>query len=377
MNKLGAIIRRIIANAKEKQRGILEPVELLKQDLAIEPDLQNFIGFIFESVSRLGGDVFASTIVLLDLMKSLRDAGAATGHPLPVSLVLQGRHLLAQWGEQKSVRILDFARLPHQKDVAQLQQLLQNSTALTDPEILLQRNAQMVRHLNEVRARTEKEIESLHQAVEKRQNELHESMRQAETDPLTGLLNRRAFDERLDRAFHHTMRQKKAALSLVLFDLDHFKEINDEFGHQFGDTYLNKMAHILRSVIREDVDFAFRFGGDEFAMVIFADYPLACDKAQQVLQLMDNKVSIGITAINPDTPDGLSLETFFHRADSALYEAKHRGRGRTIVDICMSPESGECLSPCPKMELPNCNRYAEFVGKPISRRCQTAEFTHG
>jgi len=351
-------------------------VELLKQDLAIEPDLQNFIGFVLESVNKLGGDIFASIIVLLDLMQSLRDTGAATGRPMPVKLVLQGHHLLAQWDEQ-SIRIFDFPHLPHQEDVEQLRQHLQNSTALADPDILLQRNAQMMRHLDEIRARTEKEIESLQRAVETRQSELHESMRQAETDPLTGLLNRRAFDDRLGRAFHHTMRQKSSPLSLVLFDLDHFKEINDKFGHQFGDAHLNKMAHILRSVIRENVDFAFRFGGDEFAMVIFADYPLACDKAQQVLQMMHSKVSIGITSIDPNTPDGFSLEAFINRADSALYEAKHRGRGRAMVDICLSPESGACQFTCPKMEPPNCNRFVEFVGDLIPRCSRTAESAHG
>jgi two-component system cell cycle response regulator len=328
----------------------LESVELLKQDLAIEPDLQNFIGFVLESVSRLGGDIFAATIVLLNLMQNLRDAGAAKGNLMPVSLVLQGHHLLTLWGGQ-SAKIMDFACLPHQEEVAQLRLYLQNSTALTAPDILLLRNAQMARHLDEVRARTEKEIESLQQAVEKRQSELHESMRQAETDPLTSLLNRRAFDDRLARAFHHTMRQKNAPLSLALFDLDHFKEINDKFGHQFGDAHLNKMAHILRNVIREDVDFAFRFGGDEFAMVIFADYPLACDKARQVLQLMDNKVSIGITAIGPETPDSLTLEEFFRRADSALYEAKNQGRGRAVVDVCHLANNVDCLSPCPKVTV--------------------------
>lgn len=354
----------------------MESVELLKLDLAIEPDLQNFIGFVLESVSKLEGDAFASTLVLLELMQSLRNAGAATGRAMPVSLVLQGHHLLVYWGENHA-RVADFARLPHQEAVAQLRLHLQNSTAMADPDILLQRNAEMVRRLDEVRIRTEKEIEALQQAVEKRQNELHESMRQAETDPLTGLLNRRAFDARLDRAFHHTMRQKNAPLSLVLFDLDHFKEINDEFGHQFGDAHLNKMAHILRSVIREDVDFAFRFGGDEFAMVIFADYPLACDKARQVLQLMDSKVSVGITAINPITPDGLSLEEFIRRADSALYEAKHRGRGRAIVDICLSSDSSDCVFPCPKMEPPNANRFVEFVGEPIAPCPPTMETVNG
>ena len=326
----------------------MEPVELLRQDLAIEPDLQSFIDFVLECVDRLGGNVFAATAVLLNLMQSLRDSGAAKGRPMQASLVLQGRYLLAQWGERQSLRILSLAQLPQREDIMRLQLHLQHSTALTDPGILLQRNAQMERHLYEVRARTEKEIAALQQSVEKRQNELHESMRQAETDPLTGLFNRRAFDDRLARAFHHTMRQKNAPLSLVLFDLDHFKEINDQFGHQFGDAYLNKMAHILRSVIREDVDFAFRFGGDEFAMVIFADYPLAGDKAQQVLQMMDCTVSIGITAINSETPETLTVEEFFRRADSALYEAKHRGRGRAVIDICDKANNLDCQLPSPE-----------------------------
>jgi len=351
-------------------------VELFKQDLAIEPDLLNFMGFVLESVHRLGGNPFAATIALLNLMQSLRDAGVAKGSHLQVSLVLQGHQLLTQWGEQQSARISYFPLLPQKEELAQLRLYLQNSTALIDPEILLQRNAQMERHLDEVRASTEKEIESLHRAVEKRQKELHESMRQAESDPLTGLLNRRAFDDRLGRAFHHTMRQKSAPLSLVLFDLDHFKQINDEFGHQFGDTYLNKMAHVLRSVIREDVDYAFRFGGDEFAMVIFADYPLACDKAQQVLLLMNKKVSIGVTAINPSSPDGLTLEEFIHRADNALYEAKHRGRGQAIVDICQSPDSSECMLLCPKMAAPNGTRFVEFVGEHIPSCPTKAAFGH-
>ena len=326
----------------------MEPVELLRQNLAIEPDLQNFIGFVLESVNKLGGNSFAASIALLELMQRLREAGAATGYPLPACLLLQGQQLLAQWGGRtERARIASFAQAPKPETVKQLHQHLQNSTAFADPAILLQRNAEMMRHLNETRDRTEKELEALQQALEKRQNELHDSLRLAETDPLTGLLNRRAFDEKLGQAFRHTMRQKNGPLSLALFDLDHFKEVNDEYGHLFGDAYLNKMAHALRCVIREDVDFAFRFGGDEFAMVIFADFPMACEKATQVLNLMDKKVSIGVTAIGPDAPDDLNLQQFIHRADNALYEAKNNGRGRVVVAPCLAPDSSGCTFPCP------------------------------
>ena len=138
------------------------------------------------------------------------------------------------------------------------------------------------------------------------------------------------------------MRQRSSPLSLVLFDLDHFKDINDKYGHQIGDEHLRRMANILRTIIREDVDLAFRFGGDEFAAVIFADYPLACEKSKQVLKGMEYKVSIGIANINQDTEDNLTLEEFIHRADNALYEAKNRGRGQIMSHFCMSQTNQQC-----------------------------------
>ena len=332
-------------------RDSVEPVELLKQNLAIEPDLQNFIGFILESVTRLGGNPFAASIASLDLMKKLRGAGAGTGYPLPASLLLQGKQLVAQWGEgtKSHAQLATLALLPQAEVIEQLRQHLLSSTESADPALLFQRNAAMTRHFNETRARTEKELETLQQTLVKRQTELHESLRQAETDPLTGLLNRRAFDEKLGQAFRHIMRQKVSPLSLIMLDLDHFKEINDHFGHQFGDAYLSKMAHTLTHVIREDVDFAFRIGGDEFAMVLFADYPQACNKATQVLRLMEAKVSIGISTINPSTPDSLTVEEFILHADNALYEAKNSGRGRAVVDLCSTPDSGDCQFPCLKL----------------------------
>jgi len=333
--------------------SFVEPVELLKQNLVIEPDLQNFIGFVLECVNKLGGNLFASSIASLDLMQKLRSAGAATGFPLSASLLLQGHQLRVRWGVRaEHLKITDLAHPPKPDVVAQLRRHLLNSTESADPALLLQRNAEMVRHFDETRARTEKELEALQKALEKRQTELHESLRQAETDPLTGLLNRRAFDEKLGQAFRHTKRQKLAPLSLALFDLDHFKEVNDEFGHQFGDVYLNKMAHALRTAIREDVDFAFRFGGDEFALVLFADYSQACNKARQVLRVMENKVSIGISTINPSTPDSLTVEEFFHHADNALYEAKNTGRGRAVVQLCALSDSSNCQFACPQIANP-------------------------
>lgn len=327
----------------------MEAEEILKQNLAIEPDLQNFIEFVLKSVHKLEGNAFAAAAALVHLLERLRHAGAAIGRPMTVSLVLRDRHLVVQWGKGAEAKVVTLARLPKPELVAELRTFLANSVAMVDPEILLQRNVDMMRHFDETRANAERELEILQQSLKRRQNELTEIMHQAETDALTGLYNRRAFDARLKQVFLHTMRQKSSPVSLLFFDLDHFKEINDQFGHQAGDEHLARMAGALRKVIREDVDFAFRFGGDEFAVVIFADFPHACDKAKQVLGMMDGKVSVGVATINKDTDEDLSIEEFIRRADGALYEAKRRGRGRTIVHPCTSQSNGTCRAPCPEL----------------------------
>lgn len=323
---------------------MLETTELLKQNLVIEPDLQNFIDFALESVDKLGGNTFSAAITTLELIEKLRTSGVAAGNPLPVSLLLQGKQLVAQWGEYDSFKITTLDELPDQEKIDQLRQYLQNSTSATDPNILLQRNAEMERYLEETRLNAEKEMAALQKSLKMRQDELRETTHQAKTDSLTGLLNRRSFDERIKQAFLHTMRQRSSPLSLLFFDLDHFKEINDQYGHQVGDEHLKKMANILCTIIREDVDLAFRYGGDEFAAVIFADYPLACEKAKQVLKAMEKKVSIGIAHINQDTEDSLTLKEFILRADNALYEAKNRGRGQIMSHLCMSQSKQQCNS---------------------------------
>lgn len=325
-------------------------MELLRSNLAIEPDLQNFIQFVLTAVSRLGGNAFAASLAALEMAQALRTAGAATGYPLPASLKLERRALLVAWGENgHQQQIAAFSEAPDPAAVEQLHQYLQQSTAVSDPAQLLRRNAEMERFLNETRARTEQEIEAMQAALEKRQEALSASIRQAETDALTGLLNRRAYDEKLAHAFSRTRRQKTEALSLLLFDLDYFKQVNDEFGHQFGDAYLNKMACAMRAAIREEVDMAFRFGGDEFAIVQFCDETIACRTAMAVLAEMGGKVSIGVATLKPSQAGEIDLADFIKQADDALYEAKRAGRGRVVVSSCVPPGGGGCTFFCPKL----------------------------
>jgi two-component system cell cycle response regulator len=322
----------------------VKSVELLRLNLAIEPDLQRFVCFLMESASCLKGNAFQAAIACVELSRRLRAEGACSGQPFSVSVQMQNHRLLAYWGTE----LFPLVQLSEvdQSEINQLRDYLRKSTESTDSEILIQRNEAMVRHLHETRVHTERELAELEVKLMCRQAELQASIHQAETDPLTGLFNRRAFDSRLDQAFRHTMRQRSAPLSLMMLDLDYFKSINDQHGHQYGDSYLIRMAHILRGAIREDVDCAFRFGGDEFAMMIYSDHINACEKARQVIQQMDGRVSVGISTLDAHTPDELTLENFIHMADTALYDAKHRGRGRAVVGQCNRVDTQVCRTGC-------------------------------
>jgi diguanylate cyclase (GGDEF)-like protein len=325
-------------------------VELLKQNLAIEPDLQNFLHFVLTAVKDLGGNTFVGASATVSLVQRLRADGAASGYPLPARLLLEGTYLKVEWGEVGSEIIVTLKKLPPAQVTATLHHEFQQSTETVDPAILLKRNAEMVRYLDETRARTEKEIVLMQQALAKRQEELRESLRQAETDPLTSLYNRRAFDEKIEVAFRRVLRQGNEELSLVLLDLDFFKQVNDEHGHQFGDAYLNKAAQAMLDAIRCDVDMAFRTGGDEFAMLLFADGAASCKRALEVLKAMNNKVSIGIATISSESRQFEKTADFIRCADDALYQAKRSGRGRVVVSACRREGFVGCAEYCIEFE---------------------------
>jgi len=315
-------------------------IELLQYNLAIEPDLQNFVGFVLSTVQSLGGNAFAATSTTLEIAQGLRAAGAGSGYPLPASLRLHDATLSVHWNDHDERAVVQLTRAPAAEDIDALRHYLRQSTEINDPRLLLQRNAEMTRYLNETRMRTEKEIEEMQQTLSKKQEELSATMRKAETDQLTGLWNRRAYDEKLEQSYKRTLRLKGENLSLILFDLDYFKNINDEFGHQYGDEYLKKMAAAMLSAIRQDVDFAFRFGGDEFALLMFADKYIACARALKVLGMMNNKVSIGIISISAEHNHCSDVQDFIKHADDALYQAKNAGRGRAVLATCDADGSG-------------------------------------
>jgi diguanylate cyclase (GGDEF)-like protein len=159
-------------------------------------------------------------------------------------------------------------------------------------------------------------------------------------DALTRLMNRRAFDLRLEQEIASARREQQP-LTLVLCDIDHFKGYNDALGHVEGDVCLQRMARLLRETCRRPRDCAARYGGEEFALILpGTPRSGAMTFARAVLRTLELTalhhpcspvamhvtLSGGITTCTPD--DATTVEGLLRRADDALYAAKSRGRNR-------------------------------------------------
>jgi diguanylate cyclase (GGDEF)-like protein len=160
---------------------------------------------------------------------------------------------------------------------------------------------------------------------------------EARTDALTGLLNRRGFDERAAVELAHS-RREGTAMALVSFDLDHFKRVNDEWGHDAGDRVLAGFGSLLAAGSR-DVDAVARLGGEEFCVLLpGADRESADTFTERIRgELAAAMTAAGLPAVGVSAgvavaaaPD--SIESLLRQADRALYAAKRAGRGRTVVD---------------------------------------------
>jgi diguanylate cyclase (GGDEF)-like protein len=159
-------------------------------------------------------------------------------------------------------------------------------------------------------------------------------------DPLTGIPNRRFFDVEFKNAWELAL-QTKQPLSVLMFDLDHFKQINDVHGHDYGDTVLVLVARTIRETLRNANDIVARYGGEEFIALLPNQYlsqaiviaERLCEAVRSI-QLppgrgeMEVRIStcIGTASIIPST--GISRTGLLRAADAALYEAKNEGRNR-------------------------------------------------
>lgn len=164
-------------------------------------------------------------------------------------------------------------------------------------------------------------------------------LRNKETDSLTGLLNRQSFDSRLTKLYENFAMENRAddqpcSFTFALLDIDFFKNVNDKYGHVYGDEVLILFSNLMKKAFR-DSDMLFRYGGEEFAILL---HDVNLELADSILNRfrntvaefnfpMENKVttSIGYTEFTNNIP----LSSIIERADKALYYSKEHGRNKT------------------------------------------------
>jgi diguanylate cyclase (GGDEF)-like protein len=193
---------------------------------------------------------------------------------------------------------------------------------------------EVIRDISE-RIRTERELEENTAALLTANEKLS---RLAVTDNLTQLFNRNRLDEILTVEINRFPRRKDSALSLMVIDIDHFKQLNDKYGHLAGDTVLRELAKLLTKEVRSS-DTVARFGGEEF-VIVMPDTGLdgAAHKAEALRRKAQEihfpgldetihvTISIGVAAYFSGTSKEL-----IHAADLAMYEAKESGRNAVVV----------------------------------------------
>jgi diguanylate cyclase (GGDEF)-like protein len=155
---------------------------------------------------------------------------------------------------------------------------------------------------------------------------------QAATDSLTGLLNRRSFEQQVAK-----VRRESLLVSVAMGDLDHFKSLNDTYGHETGDRALRLFAQVLTGSVRQQ-DFACRHGGEEFVLALAG---CGAEAARDILDALRGRLDAAITVAGlpkftvsfgvVEAIDEEDLPAVVNRADAALFQAKHEGRDRVVV----------------------------------------------
>lgn len=177
------------------------------------------------------------------------------------------------------------------------------------------------------------------QVIDELQQQIEVLKDQAQTDALTGLYNYRYFADALPREMERAQRSFQP-VSLIILDIDHFKKLNDQWGHEIGNQALVHLAKIVRQVIRK-LDIACRFGGEEFVIILpNTDLRHSINVANRIREMIEQSdlkldgncisitASLGVDEYRPNNSD--SVEGFIERVDAWLYKAKHSGRNQVV-----------------------------------------------
>lgn len=258
-----------------------------------------------------------------------------------------------QVGSALEVILLSFA-LADRINQERADKLTAQQAALENERLARRAHEETLQTQRRATEMLESRVQERTRALESTLDELGRANRMLERlnrmDGLTGIHNRRSFDESLDKEFRRARRDGRP-LSLIIFDLDHFKDINDRYGHLVGDDCLKVVARHLLELLRRPSDLAARYGGEEFAVIApNTDTEGARYLAETLRRRIEGEtveaggdedvaltLSGGVATLVPDADD--QPQDLIAAADAALYSAKHAGRNR----ICAQDPSREPL----------------------------------
>ena len=221
---------------------------------------------------------------------------------------------------------------------------LKIKTTISVQEILQEANIRLslinldYDQMNKQLIQTKINLENLTQELEKK-NSILDNL--ANIDGLTGIYNHRYFQNALDQELNRAERHS-TSISIILIDIDHFKKVNDSYGHQVGDFVLSEFSKTIQENIRK-YDILARYGGEEFVVILpetnTEDALLVAEKLRVIIEQTGFKengethrvtASFGQACSHPTTEDNLEKNTFISQADQALYEAKAKGRNQVV-----------------------------------------------
>ena len=194
---------------------------------------------------------------------------------------------------------------------------------------------EMTQKLLDANVHLRNDLKEARTQITQKQQELETYVSEARTDTLTGLQNRRSFNEEINRQFAQRQRQG-ITFSMLMIDVDHFKNFNDTYGHWAGDLVLRAVARVLSNTLRE-MDIVCRYGGEEFAVICpgstLAQAAAGAGRVRaaieaEVITLKEGPVRVTISIGVAEVDETEIAEGLIQRADSALYAAKRAGRNQ-------------------------------------------------
>lgn len=344
-NAFSAILSELEAVAPEKYLGrILD----LKKRIKLCEDI--------EALLALGGDLVGLIQTYIDHAGQEREQVATFVAELAKNLSEMENHMLSSFTdtrdsfrENKEFNDSLQVEMESIKESFSIAKTIEESRNYVFSKLAAIKQAlEAKRRQDEIRLRTNNEkVGELQKNLQHMRNEISRVQERTKTleqevllDALIGINNRRAYERRLDEEMQRHQRYGQV-FSLILFDVDHFKQVNDKYGHHAGDKCLREIINRVKPCLRNS-DFLARYGGEEFIIIITGTKKEdACQVAEKIRRIVEKTrflfqgqempvtISLGVTEI---TSGDTGPEDLFKRVDSAMYKAKNTGRNR----VCMA-----------------------------------------